>query len=114
MQNVTSQDPGLSASVGALQQAFSTSLCSRMSEALDIQDTIYTQVLHARLCCMHVLCTFTGIAACFSGRHIKHKVQHFLKAQSEPTHQTESVEWSRTCQQHCACTDADHRRPDQC
>jgi hypothetical protein len=48
MQNVTSQDPGLSASVGALQQAFSTSLCSRMSEALDIQDimcTVYMQAL---------------------------------------------------------------------
>lgn len=63
-----------------------------MSEALDIQDTmctVYMQVLHARLCCMHVLCTFTGIAACFSGRHIKHEVQHVLKAQSEPTHQTE-------------------------
>ena len=114
---------------------------------------------------MHVLYNFTVIAACFSGRHIKHEVQHLLEASSlitviygnqnqltrqsqwdgakhandivhvqtlfiedqinvsleqqllekraESTHQTESMGWSQTCQQHCACTDADHRRPDQ-
>ena len=40
--------------------------------------------------------------------------QQLPEKQSGSTHQTESEGWTRTCQWHCACTDADHRRPYQC